>query len=133
MVGIAIHNDPHENDKPLGISFRQREAIWRVFEVIQSNARFNALDTLTVVLHSVRMPVGFGLQGNVVKLMGRPLSVMAHLKKCVVQVKTKTNCLAHTLLIAIAKLTIYPNSKVYSGAENIPQCPSATCDERYQP
>ena len=69
MVGIAIHNESNQNDKPIGISFRRQEqlsvdAIWSVFEVTQSNARFNALDTMTVVLHSVRMPVGFGLRGD---------------------------------------------------------------------
>ena len=61
MVGIAIHNESNQNDKPIGIRFRRRDqisadAIWMVFEVTQSNARFNALDTLTVVLHSVKMP-----------------------------------------------------------------------------
>ena len=56
MVVIAIHNESNQNDKPLGISFRRRDqlsvdAIWSVFEhVTQSNARFNALNTLTVVL-----------------------------------------------------------------------------------
>ena len=61
MVGIAFHNESDQNDKPIGINFRGRDhlsvdAIWSVFEkVTQSNARFNALDTLTVVLHSVRM------------------------------------------------------------------------------
>ena len=104
MVGIAIHNESNQNDKPTGISFRRRDqlsvdAIWSVFEkVTQSNARFNALDTLTVVLHSVRIPVGFGLQGNGIKTMGRPLSVMAHLKKSIIQVKFETNCLAPLLL-----------------------------------
>ena len=52
----------------LEVSFRRRDqlsvdAIWSVFEnVTQSNSRFNALDTLTVVLHSVMMPVSFGFQ-----------------------------------------------------------------------
>ena len=62
MVGIAVHYESNQNKK-IGISFRRRDqlcvdAIWIVFEVTQSNPRFNALDTLTVVLHSVRMPVG---------------------------------------------------------------------------
>ena len=61
MVGIAIHNEVNQNDKPIGISSRRRDqlsvdAIWSVFEVTQSNSRFSALETLTVVLHSVRMP-----------------------------------------------------------------------------
>jgi hypothetical protein len=67
----------------VGISFRRKdqlsaEAIWAVFEkVIQSNARFNALDRLTRQIQAVRMPFGSG--GT--KAKGRPLSVMAHLKK----------------------------------------------------
>ena len=110
MVGIAIHNESKQNDKPIGISFRRRnqlsvDAIWSVFEkVTQSNARFNALDTLTVVLHSVRIPIGFGLPGDGIKTMGRPISVIVHLKKSIVQVKTETNTLAHALIIAIVKL-----------------------------
>ena len=71
------------------------------------NARFNALDTLRVVLHSVRMPVCCGFRG--VKTIGKPLSVMAHFKKNIVQVKTEKNCLAHALIIAIAKLTNDPD------------------------
>ena len=119
MVGIAIHYEVNQNDKPIGITFRRRDqlsvdAIWSVFEkVTQSNSRFNALDTLTVVLHSVRIPIGFGLPGDGIKTMGRPLSVMAPLKKSIVQVKTETNCLTHALIIAIANLTNNPNYKAY--------------------
>jgi len=66
MVGITIHNQVNQNDKPIGISFRRKdqlsgELVWSVFEkVSQSNARFNALDTLVVTVHSVTMPAGFG-------------------------------------------------------------------------
>ena len=90
------------------------DAIWSVFEkVTQSNSRFNALDTMTVVLHSVKMPVGFGFHSACMKTKGRPLSVMAHLKRSIIQVKTETNSLAHALIIAIAKLTNDPNYKAY--------------------
>ena len=117
-VGIALRNEVNQNDKPIGISFRRQDqlsvdAIWSIFEVTQSNSRFNALDTLTVVLHSVRIPIGFGLPGDGIKTMGRPLSVMAPLKKSIVQVKTETNCLTHALIIAIANLTNNPNYKPY--------------------
>ena len=109
MAGVAIH-ECNQNDKPI-ISFRRRgqlsvDAIWSVFEVTQSNARFNALDT-RLVLHSVRMHVGFGVRA--IKTMGRPLSVIAHLKKSIVQVKTETHCLAHALIMAKAKLANGPN------------------------
>ena len=65
-VGINIQNQVNQNDKPIGISFRRKdqlsgELVWSVFEkVSQSNARFNALDTLVVTVHSVTMPAGFG-------------------------------------------------------------------------
>jgi len=55
------------------------------------------------------MPVGFGR----VKSKGRPLSVMAHLKRSIIEVKAGTNCLAHDLIIAIARLTNDPNYKAY--------------------
>ena len=93
MVGVAIHNEVNQSDRPIGISFRRRDqlsgdVIWSVFEkVTQSNSRFNALDTLTVVLHSVKMPVDFG--GHGFKTKCRPISVIAHLKKSIVQVKTE--------------------------------------------
>ena len=74
IVGIAIHN---QNDKPIGISFRRRDqlsvdAIWSVFEVTQSNSRFNALDMVTVVLYSVRKPVAFGYNKGI-QTTGRPI------------------------------------------------------------
>ena len=79
------------------------EVIWSVFEkVSQSNAGFNALDTLVVTAHSVQMPVGYSK--HAIKRMGRPLSLMAHLKSSIVEVKEEENCLAHALLIAIARV-----------------------------
>ena len=125
MVGIAIHNETNQTDKPIGISFRRRDqlsvdAIWSVLEkVTQSNARFNALDTLTVVVHSVTMPVGFGRQPCGIKTMGRPISVMAHLKTSIVRVKSETNCLAHALIIAVARATKDPNYKAYTMGRKI--------------
>ena len=55
-------------------------------KVSQFNARFNALDTLVVTVHSVKMPACFGRVA--LKSNGRPLSVMAHLKSSIVEVKT---------------------------------------------
>jgi hypothetical protein len=68
------------------------------------------------------MPVGFG-RGT--KTKGRPLSVMAHLKTSVVEVKAEEDSLAHALIIAIAKLTNHPNYKAYRGRK-------FTQDDRYQ-
>jgi hypothetical protein len=109
MVGVTIRNEVNENDKVIGLSFRRRDqllgdVIWSVFEkVSQSNSRFNALDRLVVTVHSVRMPVGFGRR-DALKTVGRPNSVMAHLKRSIIEVKAADNCLAHALLIAIARV-----------------------------
>jgi len=91
MVGITIQNRENQNDKPTGISFRRKDLVTGdvILSLIQtfsqSNSRFNALDKLIMTVHSVRMPVGFGKRG--IKSRGRPLSVMAHLKRSVVEVK----------------------------------------------
>jgi len=103
MVGITIQNQVNQNDKPIGITFRRKdqlsgEVIWSVFEKVSpSNARFNALDTLVVTVHSVKMP----------------LSVMAHLKSSIVEVNAEENCLALALIIAIARVENNANYKAY--------------------
>jgi len=85
MVGITISNDVAVKDRAIAISFRRRDqikgdVIWSVFEkVAQSNARFNALDKLVMTVHSVRMPAGNG--GSKIASKGRPLEIMARLKK----------------------------------------------------
>jgi len=123
IVGISIQNQVNQNDKPIGISFRRKdqlsgEVIWSVFEkVSQSNARFNALDTLVVTVHSVTMPVGYGKRA--IKSMGRPLSVMSHLKRSIVDVKAEENCLAHALIIAIARLDNDANYAAYRKGRKI--------------
>jgi hypothetical protein len=109
MVCITIRNEVNENDKVIGLSFRRKDQlsgdiIWSVFEkVSQSNSRFNALDRLVVTVHSVKMPVGFGRR-DALKTMGRPISVIAHLKRSILEVKAEKNCLTHALIIAIAIL-----------------------------
>jgi len=57
------------------------------------------------------MPGGFG--NLALKSMGRPLSTMVHLKKIIVEVKEEENCLAHALVIAIAKVANDPNYNAY--------------------
>jgi len=107
MVGITISYEVEVKDRAIGISFRRRDqitgdVIWSVFEnVAQSNARFNALDTLVMTVHSVKMPIGHG-RGMATK--GRPLEIMARLKRSIVQVKAESNCLARALVIAKAKV-----------------------------
>ena len=113
IVGLTIRNEVNVQDKPIGFSFRRKDqisenVIWSVFEVVQSNARFNALDRLVVVVHWVAMPVGFGG----VKTKGKQLAALAHLKTSIIEVKTE-NCLAHALIIAIARLEKDPNYDSY--------------------
>jgi len=115
MVGVTIRNEVNVQDKAIGLSLRRKDQIsadvvLSVWEVTQSNSCFNALDTLVLEVHSVKMPVGFG---RAVKTRGRPLSVLAHLKKSIVKVKSETNCLAHAIVIAIAKITNDPNYTSY--------------------
>jgi len=115
MVGLPIRSEVNVQDKAIGISFRRKDqlsedVIWSVFEkVAQSNARFNALDKLIVVVHSVQMPVGHGR----VKTKGRQLEVMAHVKRSIIEVKAEQNCLAHAVIIAVARLNNDPNYNSY--------------------
>jgi hypothetical protein len=92
MVGLAIHNEGTEiqqKDKPIVFCFRRRNqlstgAIWKLYEmVMQSNARFNALDHLVVTVHSVKMSLGSGRE---FKTKGRKLDALAHLNRSIVRV-----------------------------------------------
>jgi hypothetical protein len=115
MVGISIHNEMNQNDKPIGINFRRKyqlsgDVVWSVSEkVTQSNACFNALDRLFINIYSVTMPVGFWR----VSTKGRQISVMAHLKSSIIEVKAAENCLAHALCIDIARIKNDPNYNSY--------------------
>ena len=82
-----------------------------------SNSRFNALDTLVVTVHSVKMPVGFGK--HAIKSRGRPLSVMAHLKHSIMEVKAQENYLARSLIIAISSVDNDPIYKAYRQGRKI--------------
>jgi len=65
MMRITIQNRENQNDKPIGISFRGKDqlagdVIWKIYErIYKSNSRFNAIDTLVVTVHRVRLPQGF--------------------------------------------------------------------------
>jgi hypothetical protein len=117
MVGLTIPNEVNMLDKAIGISFRRKdqlseEVIWSVFnKIAQSNARYNALDKLIVVVHSVKMPVDIGRKS--VNTKGRSLAVMAPMKRNIIEVRAETNCLALALIIAIARITRNPNYKSY--------------------
>jgi len=92
MVGITIRNEVEVKDRAIGISFRRKDqitgdVIWSVFEVAQSNARFNVLDILVMTVHSVKMPIGHGK----ITSKGRPLEIMVQLKRNIVQVRAESN------------------------------------------
>jgi hypothetical protein len=135
MVGITIQNEVNQNDKPIGISFRYKDqvsedVIWSVFEkVTQSNSRFTARDRLVMTVHSVKITVGFGL----VKAKGRPVSVLAHLKRSIVEVKAENNCLAKALLIAISRKKQRSELREISQrVQDTSRGPKSACKDRYQ-
>jgi hypothetical protein len=74
------------------------------------------MDRLIVTVHSVKMPVVFG---GGINTKGRQLSVMAFLKKSIIEVKAEQNCLAHALIIAIAKVNDDPNYIAYRKGRKI--------------
>jgi hypothetical protein len=57
------------------------------------------------------MAVGFGIRA--IKSRDRQFSVKAHLKRSVVEMKASENCLAHAIIIKIAKLENDPDYKSY--------------------
>ena len=125
MVGITIRNNVNQNDKTIGISFRWKDqlcadVVWSVFKkASQSNSRFNALDTLVLTVHSVKMTVSFSK--NVFRSGGRSFSVMAQHKSGIVAVKAEENCLAHALVIALAKAENNPNYDAFRKGRKIRQ------------
>ena len=85
--------------------------IWSVFEIVaHSNSIFNALDNLVVIMHSVKMTIGFG---RGIKTRGRPVTLIAHLKSSIVEIKAENNCLAHALIVAIARVDNDGNYTAY--------------------
>jgi hypothetical protein len=122
MVGITISNEENVQDKAIGISFRGRDeltpdVIYSVFrKVAQSDARFNALDKLVLKIYYVNMPI---VNGGGITTKGTPLANMTHLKMSFVQVKAENNYLAHTLVLAIAKLTNELNYVAYRKGRKI--------------
>jgi len=78
-------------------------------KVIQSNAKFGLADRLEVHLDHVRMPAGNGA----VKTKGRSLDVMSAIKKSIVFVKAAMYCMAHALIIAMARINGDPKYPLY--------------------
>jgi len=65
------------------------------------------------------MPIAFGRCA--IKSRVRPFFVLAHLKRGIVEVKAEQNCLAHVLILAIAKLDNDPDYKAYVQGRKIRQ------------
>jgi hypothetical protein len=114
LVDLRIRNTENVQDKVVGINLRRRDqlksdAVWCVLrKVIQTNARFALTERLEVHLDHVRMPAGNGLE----KTKGRSLVVLSKIKKIIVTVKAAFLCLAHALIIAIARVND-PKYKFY--------------------
>jgi len=106
LLGLRIRNTENVQDKVVGISLRHRDqlkadVVWSVLgKVIKSKARFALTDRLEVNLDHVRMPAGNGR----VTTKGRSLDLLSAIKKSIVTVKTTFLCLAHALIIAMAKV-----------------------------
>ena len=90
MFWFTIHDQVNESDKPIGFSLRRKnqvstDVMWSVFDnVPQCNSRFNASNTLPVVVHSVKMPVGFG--GDGINWKGRTFASLVQLKRSIIEV-----------------------------------------------
>jgi hypothetical protein len=134
MVGISIRNEENQTDKAIELSFRRKDQIsgdvvWSVFEkVTQSNARFNVLDKLVIDIHSVAMPVGFGR----LKTMGRPVDELINRKTSIILVKADENCLAHAIVIAIARINKDPDYKLFIQGAKKNSSTRTTAASRYK-
>ena len=115
LAGLRIRNTENVQDKVVGISFRRRyqfkpDVVSGVLgNVVQSNARFGLADRIEIHLDHIRMPAGNGG----VKTKGRSLDDMSAIKKSIVSVKAAFNCLAYSLIIAMARLNGVPKYQSY--------------------
>ena len=113
LVGLRIRNTDNVQDKVVGISSRhcdqlKPDVVCSVLgKVVQTNARFRLSDRLEVHLDHVRMPAVNRRE----KTKGRSLDVISAIKKSIVVVKAGFLCLAHTLIIAMARVNGDPNYK----------------------
>jgi hypothetical protein len=125
LVGLRYRNTENVHDKVVGISLRRRdqlkpEVVWSVLgKVIQSNARFALTDRLEVHLDHVTMPAGNGKMAEKTKL--RSLDVLSAIKKSIVVVKGAFLCLAHALIIAMARVNNDPKYALYRHGKGLMQ------------
>ena len=67
------------------------------------------MEKLVVVVHSVRMPVGFGR--TALRTKGRQLANMANLKRSIIEVKAEI-CLTHALILRYREWIIIPTMNI---------------------
>lgn len=60
-----------------------------------------------MMVHSVKMPVDFGVVG--IKRKCRPLATMVRIKRSIVEVGSEENSLSRDFIIAIARINNEPN------------------------
>jgi hypothetical protein len=114
LVVLRIRNTENLQDKAVAISLSRGDQLKPdvvcsvLGKVIQCNARFPLSDRLEVHLDHVRMPVGIGTE----KTKGMSLSVLSAIKKSIFVMKAAL-CLAHALIIAMARVNSDPNYKSY--------------------
>jgi len=72
------------------------------------------------------MPIDFGKRA--IKSRGRQPSVMAHLKKSIVELQAEETCLAHALIIAISRLEIDLNYNSYRRSYRIRPVVQILCE-----
>ena len=114
MVVVTIQKQVNQNDKPNGISFRRKDTlsgkvIWSVFESVAVEFWIQCSGHVSRNRAYGQDALGYGK--GAIKSRGRPLSVMAHLKQSIVEVKTDENCLSHVLIVAIARVDNDPKYK----------------------
>jgi len=85
-------------------------------KVVPSNARFGLSDRLEVHLDYVRVPVGKGKTTE--KTKGRSLDFLSAIKKSIVKVKARYLCLAHALIISMARVKGDPKYKSYGDGKS---------------
>jgi hypothetical protein len=86
--------------------------VWDVLgKIIQSNARFGLTDRLEVHVDHVRLPAVNGKRPEETK--GRSIDVTIAIKRSIVVVKAPFLCLAHALVIAMARVNGDPKYKSY--------------------
>ena len=121
LVGLMIRKTDNVQNKVVSISFQRRDqlkpdVVWDGHsKVFQSNDRFGQIDRLAVHLDHVRMSAGKGRE----KMKRRSLDLLSATKRSIVVVKAALLCLAHVLIIAMARVNDDPKYKSYKNGSGL--------------